>query len=200
MSDYVFLFDLDSTLTKEEILPALAKEIHMEERMRQATENTMRGEYPFRQSFIERVNLLKELPVDTARNKTAQIQLHEKLAGFIKEYHERCYIVTGNLDIWIEPLIVRLGMENRCFSSQAAAEENRLKYIINVLDKSAVLDRLEKPFVAIGDGDNDAEMIRRAQIGIGFGAVRPIASSVLSCATHAFYDEAKLYEFLNRLL
>lgn len=200
MSDYVFLFDLDSTITKEEILPALAKEIQMEEKMRQATEKAMLGRYPFKQSFLERVNILNSLPLDAARNKAAQIPLHEKLTSFIKEHCERCYIVTGNLDLWIEPIIRKLGMENRCFSSRAVAETNRLKNIIDVLDKSSVIDRLDKPYAAIGDGDNDADMIGRAQIGIGFGGVRPIASSVLCCATYAFYDEAKLYDFLNRLL
>lgn len=56
------------------------------------------------------------------------------------------------------------------------------------------------PFVAIGDGNNDAEMIEAAEVGIGYGGVREIAPAVLACATHAIYEEEKLVEFLERLL
>ena len=55
------------------------------------------------------------------------------------------------------------------------------------------------PFVAVGDGNNDAEMIEAAEVGIGYGGVRPVAPSVLECATHVVYQEDKLVDFLNKL-
>ena len=48
----VFLFDLDSTVTKEEILPMIAKKIDKEQEMRELTEQTMMGILNFRESFI----------------------------------------------------------------------------------------------------------------------------------------------------
>ena len=47
MSDYVFLFDLDATITKAEILPEIAVKINKEKQMRELTEKTMAGEIPF---------------------------------------------------------------------------------------------------------------------------------------------------------
>lgn len=52
MSRYIFLFDLDSTVTKQEILPTISKRLGIYERMSELTESTMRGEIPFKQSFF----------------------------------------------------------------------------------------------------------------------------------------------------
>ena len=64
MSDYIFLFDLDSTLTRCEILPTVAAAIGRQEEMQRMTEEAMRGDRPFRESFTERVGLLSSLPVE----------------------------------------------------------------------------------------------------------------------------------------
>lgn len=102
MSDYVFLFDLDATITKAEILPEIAVKINKEKQMRELTEKTMAGEIPFDHSFLERVKLLSGIPVSTVRSIIAGVPLNEKLVQFIRENKERCYVVTGNLDIWIK--------------------------------------------------------------------------------------------------
>ena len=48
----VFLIDLDSTVTKEEILPTIAKKkINNESEMRILTEKTMMGTIDFKNSF-----------------------------------------------------------------------------------------------------------------------------------------------------
>ena len=52
MSEYIFLFDMDSTITKEEVLPTIAQKINRNAEMRNLTEATMRGEIPFRTSFL----------------------------------------------------------------------------------------------------------------------------------------------------
>ena len=61
MSRYIFLFDLDSTVTKQEILPTISKELGIYEKMTELTESTMSGEIPFKQSFLQRVELLKDM-------------------------------------------------------------------------------------------------------------------------------------------
>ena len=64
----------------------------------------------------------------------------------------------------------------------------------------AIIRQMVMPFVAVGDGNNDAEMIEAAEVGVGFGGVRPIAPSVLECATHAVYSEKALVRLLNKLI
>lgn len=199
MSRFVFLFDLDSTLTKQEILPTISKELGIFEKMSQLTESTMNGEIPFKQSFLQRVELLKNIPVSEVNRMIGEIQLNELLVEFVKKNQERCYVVTGNLDVWIEDLMKTIGMEKNLFSSKALVKDDYIQDIFSIVDKNAVISQMVLPFVAVGDGNNDAEMIEEAEIGIGYGGVREIAPSVLACASHAIYDEKKLVEFLERL-
>ena len=200
MSRYIFLFDLDSTVTKQEILPTISKRLGIYERMSELTESTMRGEIPFKQSFLQRVERLKDVPVSEVNEMVSRIQLNNHLVDFIQKNHDRCHIVTGNLDVWIDGLIRKLGMERNTFCSKAIVKNDYIEDVFNIVDKNAVIGQMVLPFVAIGDGNNDAEMIEAAEVGIGYGGVREIAPAVLACASHAIYDEEKLVEFLERLL
>lgn len=200
MSRYIFLFDLDSTVTKQEILPTISKRLGIYERMSELTESTMRGEIPFKQSFLQRVELLKDVPVSEVNEMVSRIQLNNQLVDFIQKNHDRCHIVTGNLDVWIDGVIRKLGMERNTFCSKAIVKNDYIEDVFNIVDKNAVIGQMVLPFVAIGDGNNDAEMIEAAEVGIGYGGVREIAPAVLACASHAIYDEEKLVEFLERLL
>lgn len=201
LSEYVFLFDLDATITRTEILPEIAIKIDKQQQMRELTEKTMTGEIPFDHSFLERVKLLSEIPVSTVRKIIADVPLNEKLVEFIRENRERCYVVTGNLDVWIKYLMTELGMDGHYFCSKAAVENDKIVSVDYVVDKAEVVRKFgNKPFVAVGDGNNDAQMIAAAEVGIGFGGVRNIAPAVLKCATHATYSEDRLCQFLRQLL
>ena len=160
----------------------------------------MRGEIPFKQSFLQRVELLKDIPVDEVSGLIEKIELNEQLVDFIQRYRNRCYIVTGNLDVWINKLVKKIGMEGNVFCSKALVQENYIQDVFSIVDKNAVISQMVLPFVAVGDGNNDAEMIEAAEIGIGYGGVRNIAPAVLSCASHAVYQEKRLVEFLERLV
>lgn len=200
MKDYIFLFDLDATITKVEILPEIASHIGKTEEMKEMTERTMSGEIPFEHSFLERVNVLKQIPVSEVRSIVASVELNDKLADFIRENRERCYVVTGNLNVWIEDLMKNLGLEGHYFCSKATVIDDHIVNVDEVISKADILAKFDRPVVAVGDGNNDAEMIGAAEIGIGFGGVRDIAPAVLKCATHATYSEDKLCQFLKQLL
>ena len=200
MSEYIFLFDLDSTITKVEVLPEIAKTIDMEAKMRSITDKTMKGELPFDRSFSNRIEFLKDIPVSTVADIVTNVPLNDKIVEFIKENADRCYVVTGNLDAWIAGLMDKMGMSEHCICSKAIVENDRILGVEKILDKAEVIKVFDKPFVAIGDGNNDAPMIEAAEIGIGFGGVREIAPAVLQCATHATYSEDKLCQFLKQLL
>lgn len=200
MSDYIFLFDLDSTITKKEILPTISEQIGKQKEMRELTEATMRGEMPFKTSFLNRVNILSSVAVSEVSNIVKNIPLNENISKFIMENKERCYIVTGNLDIWICKLMDQLGMTNHVYCSKAQVLEDRISSVISVADKELIVQQFVQPIVVIGDGDNDSGMAKYADIAIGFGGVRNIAPSLLRNIDFAFYDDKKCAEFLNTLL
>ncbi len=108
MSSLFFLFDLDSTITKQEILPTVSKMVSKEKEMRELTEKTMQGELPFKESFLQRVDILKNIPISEVQNIVENIELNEYIVKFIKENRDRCFIVTGNLDIWIYKLLKKM--------------------------------------------------------------------------------------------
>ena len=199
-SDFIFVFDLDSTITAEEILPKVAKTIGKEKEMSLITEETMKGAIPFKESFMRRVSLLSELSLNDISDIIYNTNLNEKIADFIRKHKDRCYIVTGNLDIFVISLMKRLDMSDRFFSSKGYLEDNGDIKLISVVDKQKVADQFVNKIVAIGDGSNDAEIIDMAEIGIGFGGVRKIADSVLETCDFACYNEDVLVNFLEKLL
>ena len=127
-------------------------------------------------------------------------ELDEHIAEFVRENHDRCYVVTGNLDIWISGLMKRLDMKGHYYCSKASVTENRIDRVISVLDKHLTTQQFVQPAVAVGDGDNDADMARLAHIGIGFGGVRDIAPALLQTIDYAFLDDRLCADFLRKLL
>ena len=59
-----FLFDLDGTVTSEETVPLISSHFGVESEIHQLTLETVKGNIPFIESFIRRVNILGNLPVD----------------------------------------------------------------------------------------------------------------------------------------
>lgn len=200
MNNRVFLFDLDATVTKEEILPALAEQVGLLEEMREMTEKTMRGEIPFQSSFLARVEMLKTIPVSRIAEIVEKTPLNVELVQFIRTHASRCYIVTGNIDVWIEKLIKRIGLPmSHCYCSSASVSDDYIISVNSVVDKEKIAKQFVVPVVAVGDGSNDAEMVRLADVGIGYGGVRPVAYSLMCNATHVICDEHRLCSFLHML-
>ena len=170
-----------------------------DEKMRELTEKTMIGSLPFRESFLSRVNLLKDISVNEVSQAIAEIPVHEELCAFMRENKKRCFIVTGNLDVWIEKLVDRIGMTGNVFCSRGIVSNDTLLGVASVIDKRLTVEQFVGSLVAVGDGSNDADMISMAQVGIGFGGVRTIAPAVLEVCTHAIYEENTLCQFLKRL-
>ena len=200
MSNYIFLFDLDSTITNKEILPTISSKIGKLDEMRHLTEATMRGEIPFKSSFLERVKILNEISVSEVQEIVYNIDLNSRIAKFIMENHERCYIVTGNLDVWICKLMKKLNVSNHVYCSKAEVFNDKINKVVSVADKELIAKQFVQPLVVIGDGDNDTGMAQLADIAIGFGGVRNIAPSLLRKIDFAFYDEEVCVRFLEKLL
>lgn len=200
MSDYIFLFDMDSTITRKEVLPEVAKKINRIEEMRRLTEATMMGEIPFRTSFLQRVEILSDIPVQEVNQIVSEIPLNDSIVNFIQKNRNRCYIVTGNLDVWINGLMKKIGMENHCYCSKADVVDDYISKIVSVADKELIVRQFVQRIVMIGDGDNDSGMARMSDIAIGFGGVRDIAPSLIRNIDFAFYDDKRCANFLWKLL
>ena len=196
-----FIFDLDGTITKCETLPLLAKHFRVEQEIEEVTRETVRGNIPFIESFIQRVFILGKLPVDSIASLLGSIPLHSKVHDFIQKYKEHCVIATGNIDYWVEKLLIRLGCT--AYSSEGILEDNRIVKIRTILKKENVVKEYKSQgaqVVFIGDGNNDVEAMRCADISIASGITHQPAQSVLSVAHYLVYSEDALCRQLYQLL
>lgn len=194
----LFAFDLDGTVTTKEILPIIAREHGIEKKMAILTKKTMDGEIPFDQSFTSRVEMLKKIPISKVQKIVSSVPLSLPILEFIQENKNRCYIVTGNLDVWIKPLIEKIGVPYFC--SKANFKGDTLFGIKNIFRKKNIGSILKKPFVAIGEGHNDVEMLMEANISIAYGEIHPPSPSILEITNYAIYEEKELCKLLRRLL
>ena len=196
----LFAFDLDSTVTRCELLPLLAREVGLENEMAALTEACMQSGADFAPGFAARVELLRTIPLDRARKIAASVPLHEGIAAFLRANAPRCRILTGNLDVWIAELIASLDMTDRCLCSKASCRDNRLLCVEAALDKGRAATELPRPFVAIGDGSNDIPLLRAADLAIAFAGSRAPSQEVLRAADVVIDDENALCALLEQLI
>lgn len=195
-----FVFDLDGTITTEEILPILATELSLEEELHLLTNLTLSGVIPFESSFRLRYALLKSIPPNVIRNLVLNVPLNTDIIEFIKSNKDRCFIATGNLNVWIYPIIKKL----RCKAFTSVAQENNKGQLSNleILRKNTAVLELRKSFnkiVVIGESFNDLPMFEAADIGIAFGGVHSPVQEVIQSANYVCYEGKTLCRLLNTL-
>ena len=196
-----FLFDLDGTVTSEETLPLIAKHFKVEEEILELTKQTVAGNVPFIESFIRRVNILGRLPVSQVNELLSNASLYNDLFGFIQQHKEHCVIVTGNLSCWVEGLKQKLGVETYC--SEAIVENDRVTKLLSILRKEQIVETykaLGETVVFIGDGNNDLEAMRHANISIATGLTHKPANSLYAISDYIIFNEQTLCRQLNQLL
>ena len=202
--DSIFCFDLDGTISKTEILPMIAKEVDIFEEIEALTDATIKGIIPFNRSFQLRVKLLSEIPIKRIQDLVMDIPLHNEIVNFIKRNSANSYVITGNLDVWIEELILKkIGCNY--FSSRAESSNNQTKGISSILNKGTAIKELKQlhknhRIVSIGDGMGDVPMHLEADIRIAFGAVHPPIETLINVSDYIIYEEKALCRLLNTLL
>lgn len=195
-----YCFDLDSTLTTLEILPCIASELNISEEMALLTKLTMDGVIDFISSFKLRVLLLSTVSIERINSIIDEVPLDSKLLNFIKENREQCFIVTGNIDLWIKPLLDKF--ECNYYSSSAQYSDGYIK-LDKVLVKSEAIKNIRSMgfdrVIAVGDGMNDVPMFLESDIKIAFGAIHHPPKSLVNLANYIVYSGDSLCNLLKML-
>ncbi|CAI8812927.1 HAD family hydrolase [Pseudomonas sp. IT-P2] len=195
-----FCFDLDGTVTSTEILPCIASELGVADEISTLTRATMDGLISFEASFRLRCLILSRVPPERICSIAKEIPINADILSFIQKNKNNTFIVTGNLDIWIQPILDLCGCQ--VFSSKGVYEGNIL-HVNNVLNKAHAISKIRASgydrIVAIGDGANDAPMLAAADISIAFGGVHSPSTTAKNAAQYIIHEGATLCKMLHAL-
>lgn len=177
-------FDMDSTLITTEVIDELADRAGVGEQVREITERAMRGEIDFRESFTERVALLKGLDVSVMQDIAEHLPITEgleRLMTVLKRVGYKTAILSGGFTYFGNYLKQLYGFDY-VYANELEIENGRLtgRYSGEIVDgrRKAELLRLLCQFeginiaqaIAVGDGANDLPMLNLAGLGIAFHA------------------------------
>lgn len=178
-------FDMDSTLIQTECIDELAKRAGVGDKVAEITERAMRGEIDFKESFTERVALLKGLDAGVMQEIAENLPITEgvdRLMTVLKNCGYKIAILSGGFTYFGEYLQRKYGIDYVYANELEIDENNKLtgRYLGEIVDgrrKAELLKliaQVEKvnlaQTIAVGDGANDLPMISEAGLGIAFHA------------------------------
>ena len=184
MTRFLVVFDVDSTLIKDEVIELLAEAAGKRSEVAEVTERAMRGELDFAGSLIARVQTLTGLPESVIASTYERIQLTDGVLELIEAIHARggkVGAVSGGFNQLLEPLAKRLnldfwranqlGIENGLLTGTVTgAIVDREAKASALREWSAELELSPGMSIAVGDGANDLAMMKVAGIGVAFNA------------------------------
>lgn len=194
------VFDMDSTLIKNECIDLIAKRAGVEPQVAEITERAMRGELDFQQSLQERVGLLKGIDSRTIYSDLVkEIEITpgaRELCEGLRSHGIKTAVLSGGFQPIVDWIKGELGLDYAFANHLVADKESGLLTghttgaIVDGQRKAELLTQIaaenEIPLnavVAVGDGSNDLPMMAKAGYGIAWHAkplVRARAPSQLN--------------------
>jgi len=197
-SKRLVVFDMDSTLIQGEVIDELAELLGKKAEVSALTKRAMEGEMDFQESIIRRVSLLKGLSrkdLDTVYSAIKYTPGAERLVKVLKRLGYKIAIISGGFTYFVERLKNELGVHYAYANSLEMDGDTltgRLQgLIVDGRRKADLLELLAQQegilldqVIAIGDGANDMQMLKKAGLGIAFNAKPFTKAMVGTSITH----------------
>lgn len=177
-------FDMDSTLIETEVIDELAMRAGVGNEVKAITESAMRGEIDFKESFTQRVALLKGLDASVMRDIAENLPMSEgieRLMTVLKRTGYKIAILSGGFTYFGNYLKQKFGIDY-VYANELEIVDGKLtgRYVGDIVDgkRKAELLRLLAQVenvniaqtIAVGDGANDLPMLSIAGLGIAYHA------------------------------
>ena len=178
-------FDMDSTLIQAECIDELARRHGVYDKVAAITECAMRGEIDFKESFTQRVALLKGLDVSVMQDIAENLPITEgtdRLMSVLKTCGYKIAILSGGFTFFGEYLQRKYGIDYVYANELEIGEDGKLtgRYVGEIVDGRRKADLLKllaqtekvnlAQTIAVGDGANDLPMLLESGLGIAFHA------------------------------
>ncbi|SDD42349.1 phosphoserine phosphatase [Paracoccus isoporae] len=186
----VLLADMDSTMIQQECIDELAAEAGVGARVAEITARAMNGELNFHEALLERVGLLAGLGEEVIGQVLDQrITLApggRELIATMRAQGAYTALVSGGFTAFTGPVAGMLGFDEHRANTLLADDGVLTGHVgLPVLGREAKLQALEEitaargltpdDAMAVGDGANDLDMIRRAGTGVALHA-KPVVA------------------------
>jgi phosphoserine phosphatase len=200
------VFDMDSTLIDAEVIDELAIEAGVGQQVAEITEAAMQGKLDFKQSFEQRLALLKGLDASVLPKIAQRLRLNEgaeHLITTLKKLGFKTAIVSGGFSFFGEYLQDILGVDY-VYANQLDVENGKVTGRVkgDIIDGQRKADLLREladreglmleQVIAVGDGANDLPMLDIAGLGIAFRA-KPLVEASAKQAISSLGLDGILY-------
>ena len=184
----LLIADMDSTMIGQECIDELAAEAGVGERVANITARAMNGELDFEEAIIERVGLLRDLPVDIIDHVIATRIHHapggKTLVSTMKAHGAYTALVSGGFVQFTDKVGGALGFDetraNRLIEAEGKLTGDVARPILGREAKVRALRELvtdPSDAIAVGDGANDLDMIAAAGMGVALHAKPVVAAA-----------------------
>ncbi|TGK79825.1 phosphoserine phosphatase SerB [Leptospira montravelensis] len=191
-AESLFVFDMDSTVIKEEVIDELARKHGVYEAVATVTKQAMEGGMGFDEALRLRVKHLAGLSKESFREVYDLLTLNEgmeKVFQFVPTNGSKLGILSGGftpvLQLFSEKYPVSFYKANGLEEKNGSFTGEIFGEIINREKKEIYLKQYAKDLsipleqvVAVGDGANDALMLGAAGIGIGIHAKQGLKDQI----------------------
>ncbi|HMI97313.1 MAG TPA: phosphoserine phosphatase SerB [Micropepsaceae bacterium] len=191
--------DMDSTIIGCECIDELADMAGLKPQVAAITERAMRGELDFPAALRERVALLKGLPLEAlARVYAERVRLNpgaRVLTATMRAHGAHTLLVSGGFTYFTTRVAEDAGFEEQ--QGNRLLDDGKVltgEVAEPILGREAKLTALEAGVVrfgltvsdtlAVGDGANDLDMIKRAGLGVAYHAKPVVAAAAGASIAH----------------
>ncbi len=203
--------DMESTIIAEEMLDEMADLVGCRAEIAAITAAAMRGELDFEASLRRRVALFDGVELGKVAALGERVTLMpgaETLVRTLAANGARTALVTGGFTLFAAPVAERLGFDS-VTANMLEIENGRLTGrvvppVVSPEGKADTLVRLTRELglapddtLAVGDGANDAMMLRAAGLGVAFHAKPILATQARMAANGAVVQHGDLTALLH---
>lgn len=196
---HLLVADMDSTIIGCECIDELAGMAGLKPKVAAITERAMRGELDFPAALRERVGLLKGLPLEAlGRVYAERVRLNKgarALTATMRANGAHTLLVSGGFTYFTSRVAADAGFDDQQ-GNRLLDDGRTLTGSVGepILGREAKLRALEETAarlgldfsdtIAVGDGANDLDMIKRAGLGVAYHAKPVVAAAAGISVSH----------------